>query len=291
MPLRVLRGSKVDESTSPEGIPTAANYDAIMRSATGVTLCTLTLALGVALSGCASNGAVSVTPPSGGASSVARTASTGGAVPDAKTLVHEARAAYRAAKSAHVHATISAEGDTQVIDIHGTMDGSNQVLTVDDSESGNATVRTVGGNYYVKGDKDFWASAAHSDGSAAALLAGKWVLAPDSATGDFKRLTIRRLLEEMLGPQAISDSDTEQMKTYATTEQDTELFAAVSVDPMSEDVSTLKVVASDPHNVVEVAGNSTSGSNGTADFDGWDAQAKVTVPKGYITFPGSGSTV
>jgi len=262
-----------------------------MRSATGVTLGVLTLATGVALSGCASNGVVSVTPPSGGSSSVVRTTHDAGPVPDAKTLVHEARAAYRAAKSAHVHATISDQGDTQVIDIRGTMNGRNQELTVDDSESGTATVRTVDGDYYVKGDKDFWAAAAHSDGSAASLLAGKWVLAPDSATGDFKRLTIRRLLDEMVGPQAISDSDTEQMKTYATTEQDVDLFAAVSVDPVSQDVSTLKVVAADPHNLVEVAGDSTDGSHGTADFDGWDSQAKVTVPKGYVTFPGSGSTV
>lgn len=264
-----------------------------MRSATGAGVgALLTLAVGVALSGCASNGAVTVTPPSGSASSVVQTASQGsGAVPDARTLVHEARAAYRAAKSAHVHATISNAGDTQVVDIRGTMDGSNQELTVDDPDNGNATVRTVDDKYYVKGDKDFWTSAAHSGGTTASLLAGKWVLAPDTATGDFKQMTIRHLLDEMLGPDAISDSDTEQMKTYATTEQDTDLFAAVSVDPMSEDVSTLKVVAADPHNVVEVSGNSSDGSDGTADFDGWNSQAKITVPEGFISFPGSGSTV
>jgi len=275
----------------PGNVTTAPNYDAKMRSATGSSLGALTLAMGVALSGCASDGAVSVTPPSGGASSAVRTASQAGPVPDARTLVHDARAAYRAAKSAHVHATISADGDTEVIDIRGTMNGSNQELTVNDPSSGNATVRTVDKSYYVKGDKDFWASAAHSNGTTASLLAGKWVLAPDTATGDFKQLTIRHLLDEMLGPDAISDSETDEMKTYATTEQDVDLFAAVSVDPMSQDVSTLKVVASDPHNVVEVSGNSSDGSDGTADFDGWNSQARVTVPKGYITFPGSGSTV
>lgn len=259
-----------------------------MRFATSATLGTLTLLAGVVLSGCASNDAVSVTPPSGSTASVVQTGNEDDTVPDAKTLLHDARSAYKAAKSAHVHATISGDGDTQVIDIRGTMDGTNQELTVDDSKSGTATVRTVDGSYYIKGDKEFWAAAAKSSGTTATLLAGKWVLAPDSAKGDFKRLTIRRLLDDMLGPDAVSDSDTEQMKTYATTEQDVDLYAAVSVDSTSQDVNTFKVVASTPHNVVEVSGNSQDGSQGAADFDGWNSQAPVTVPKGYIGFPGSG---
>lgn len=264
-----------------------------MRSTTSVTVGALSLVLGVALSGCASNGTVSVTPPtSGGTTSTTLTTSQAAAtVPDAKTLVHDARSAYRAATSAHVHATINDAGDNQVIDIRGTMDGSNQELTIDDSTSGTATVRTVDGSYYIKGDQDFWESTAKSSETTAALLAGKWVLAPGTATRSFKRLTIRRLLDGMIGPAAITDSDTEQMKTYATTEQDTDLFAAVSVDPLSQDVDTLKVDAGSPHNVVEVSGDSTDGSSGTADFDGWDAQPKITVPKGYITFPGSGQDV
>lgn len=259
-----------------------------MRFATSATLGALTLMLGVALSGCASSGTVSVTPPSGSSAPVVRTAGQSDAVPDAKALVHEARSAYKSAKSAHVHATISEDGETQVIDIRGTMDGSNQELTVDDSKSGTATVRTVRGRYYIKGDKHFWATAAKSSGATAALLAGKWVLAPSGAKGDFKRLTIRRLLDDMLGPDAITGSDTEQMKTYETAEQDVDLYAAVSVDSTSQGVNTFKVVASSPHNVVEVSGDSQDGSNGSADFDGWNNQPEVSVPKNYLHFPGSG---
>lgn len=264
------------------------NYDAVMRVATRAAIGALTVVAGLALSGCASNDTVTVTPPSESTASVPRSSDGRANVPDAKTLVHDARSAYRAARSAHLHATIDDNGDTQVIDIRGTMDGDNQELKVDDSAGGHATVRTVDGRYYINGDREFWAIAAKSMGSTARLLAGKWVLAPDSAAGDFKSITIRRLMDDMLGVDAITDADTERMTTYATTEQDTDLFVAVSVDPGSQDVNTLKVTAGDPHNVVEVSGTSSDGSDGSADFDGWNSQARIAVPKGYIGFPGGG---
>lgn len=229
-------------------------------------------------------------PPGSTSSSNAPTARSS-KVPDAATIVREARAAYGKATSAHMHAMIQDGGETQVVDIRGAMDGSNQELTVEDSTGGRATVRTVDGKRYIKGNRDFWTENVKADAAAVRMLTDKWVLAPPSSTASFKKLTISSVLDSMVGPSAISASDTDGMRTYAATEQDTDLYVALAVDPSKQDIDTLKIVAADPHNITEVVSTSSgSGSDGTADFDGWNTQPTVTVPEGYVTLPGSGAT-
>ncbi|RNI25428.1 hypothetical protein [Flexivirga caeni] len=269
-----------------------------MRAERGIVGGAVAVVLAAGLSACATGGTVTVTPPTsaGTTSAATHTTSTGsasvatGAVPDATTLVHEARSAYRSAKSAHLHATLTSDGVTQTIDIRGTLDGTNQQLTLDDPGQGDATVRTVDGKYYVKGDKTFWKTAAkgHSDATTA-LLANRWVLAPNDSSADFAKLTIRHVLDDMIGPAAIGDSDTAQMTTSAASQAGVNLFVAISRSATAS-VDTLKVLAADPHNVVQVTGASTDGSDGTANFDGWNTQAVVTVPQGYLNLSGQDGT-
>ncbi len=262
-----------------------------MRPVTRITVCALALALSPVTAACGSARSVRVTEPSSvTASSGPDAAVSDAAVPDAKTLADEARTAYRSAKSAHVHATIDEDGVTQTIDIRGTMDGTNQELSVTDPSGGDATLRTVDGKYYVKGNRDFWESAARSSTTTAALLAGKWVLAPHrmASSNAVSELTIRSLLDEMLGADALSDSELAAMKTSRASENGLSLFVATGNDS-HDDVNTFKVLANDSDNVAEVSGRSDDGSDGTAKFDGWDTQSHVDVPKGYVTFPGSGT--
>lgn len=255
-----------------------------MGTVTRITVCALAIALSPAVVACGSNDTVSVTNPSSASASV----DTNAPVPDAKTLADDARSAYRSAKSAHVHATIDDDGVTQTIDIRGTMDGTNQELSIKDPSSGDATLRTVDDKYYIKGNQDFWESAAKSNSTTAALLADKWVLAPhDMESGSsVSKLTIRALLDEMLGDDALSDSDLADMKTSRASENGTSLFVATG-ESTNDDVNTFKVLADDSNNVAEVSGKSSDGSDGSAKFDGWDSQRHVDVPKGYVTVPGS----
>lgn len=257
-----------------------------MRPVTRITVCALAIALSPAVAACGSTRAVSVTGPSSAGASVDPNAP----VPDAKTLADDARSAYRAATSAHVHATIDEDGVTQTIDIHGTMDGTNQELTVKDPSSGNATLRTVDDKYYIKGNQAFWESAAESGSTTAALLADKWVLAPHGmgSGSSVSKLTIRSLLDEMLGADALSDSELAAMTTSRASEHGMSLYVAKGADS-GDDINTFKVLADRTNNVAEVSGKSDDGSDGTATFDGWNTQSHVDVPKGYVTFPSSGS--
>lgn len=269
------------------------HYDAAMRWKAHGVACAVVAVLGTTLTACGSGVSVSVATLSS-SSSTSTAHPTPGAdsadLPDATTVVHDARAAYGAATSAHMHASIQDEGRTQTVDIRGSMDGSNQELTITDPANGTATVRTVDGKHYVKGDRTFWEKSAKADGTTAGLLTDKWVLANGMSTKDLEQLTIRNVLDDMIGPDAVSDSDTEHMRTYRATEQDIDLYVALAVDPTTQDVDTLKVDAATPHNVTEVTGTSDTGQGDSAAFDGWNTQPQVTVPKGYLTFPGSGPT-
>lgn len=266
-----------------------------MRSVTRISVCAFVLALSPAMVACGSSGTVTVTGPSSGASSVP--SSDAGAsvdatapVPDATSLAHDARSAYRAATSAHLHASIDDNGVTETIDIRGTMDGSNQELSIKDPGSGNATLRTVDDKYYIKGNQDFWESAAKSDTTTAALLADKWVLAPHRMATDnsIGKLTIRAFLDEMLGESALSDSELGDMTTSRGSQGGAPVFVAQGKDSHA-DTNTFKVFADGKNNVAEVSGASDDGSDGKATFDGWNTQARVDVPKGYVTFPDPGS--
>lgn len=255
----------------------------MMRPGIRIALCAFGIALSPVIVACGSTRAVSVTTPSSAGTGVAAP------VPDATTLVHDARSAYRSAKSAHVHATINEDGVAQTIDIRGTMDGTNQELSVKDPSSGNATLRTVDDQYYVRGDQDFWESATTSNSATAALLAGKWVLAPHGmeSGSSVSELTIRALLDEMLGAGTLSDSELTQMKTSRATEHGTPLFVATGADS-HHDINTVKMLADASNKVAEVSDKSGDGSEATATFDGWDHQSHVDVPKGYVTFPSPG---
>lgn len=261
-----------------------------MGKVTRITVCAVALALSPVIAACGSTRSVSVTAPASGASGASNVSSAdaNAPVPDAKTLAEDARTAYRSARTAHVHATIDDNGQTQTIDIHGTMDGTNQELSIKDPVGGDATLRTVDKKYYIKGNQDFWQSATKADGTTAALLADKWVLAPQrSTTSDsISKLTIRSLLDEMLGDSALTDSDLAEMRTSRASDNGTQLYVAEGKNSAS-DVNTFKVLADGSNNVAEVSGKSDDGEDGTATFDGWNTQSHVAVPKGYITFPGS----
>jgi hypothetical protein len=257
-----------------------------MRYVTRASSCSFVLAIGVALTACGSNSSVTVSAPSGATAGSASAASNG-SVPDATSLVHDARAAYKKATSAHVHATINDAGEVQTIDIKGSMDGTNQEMSITDPTSGHATVRTVNSKYYIKGDQDFWLSATKSNGTTAALLADKWVLSPRQAAASFRALTMRALLDEMLGASAITDTDIASMTTSRGSAGSKPVYVATSHDPVAE-VSSVKVLADGTNDPAEVSGDSGDGSDGVANFDGWNTQTPVQVPKGYVSFPGSG---
>ncbi|NNG38192.1 hypothetical protein HJ588_02750 [Flexivirga sp. ID2601S] len=259
-----------------------------MRPVIRLTAAAGGLLLAGSLAACGSSPTVSVTSVSAGATRPSSAASSEAAssqataAPTAKTVVHQARSSAATATSAHLHAVIAVETGDETVDLKGTMDGSNQELTITYPREGTATVRTVDGKYYIKGDRTFWRTAAAADATSAARIAGKWVQTPAETARRLNGLTLRSFIDELIGPQTISESDLEQATTTRSSGGSTPAWL---VDSGQGD--TLKVSADSAHHLLEAAGP-TDGGRGTATIDGWDSQPRITAPAGAITLPGVG---
>ncbi|WP_265442926.1 hypothetical protein [Flexivirga meconopsidis] len=256
-----------------------------MRPVIRLTFAAGSLLLAGSLAGCGSTPAVSVTSGSaapGSAAPSSASATGQSTVPTAKTVVEQARTSSAAAKSAHLHAVIAVEAGDETIDLKGTMDGTNQELTVTYPDEGTATIRTVDDKRYMKGDSTFWRMAAGVGPATATQIADKWVVTPPQTAQRMSKLTLRSFIDELIGPQTISDSDLEQATTSRASKSGTPVWL---VD--SGEGDTLKVSADSSHNLLEAAGPTDEG-DGTATIDGWNAQSRITAPPNPIRLPGSG---
>lgn len=283
-----------------------------MRTSARITRLTVAAALGLSLAACGSSSGSGGTSAAGKASTSAATggsaagpsssapssesssgssASAGGSdqagAPDGKTLVHQARSAYNAAKSASMHADITdSKGDRQQTDIKGTLDGTNQEVTMDQGAKGVITVRAVGGKYYIKGDKAFWLKGSGAPKSSAALLTDRWVIMPSSQAGTFKEVTIKNFLDEILGPKNVTDAEASRAKTARSSYQGKPAYVITSAKKTNKNTIT---IASDSKYVLEVDGEKAANSTGKGKvtFAGWDKQPRLAAPKGAINLPSS----
>lgn len=268
-----------------------------MRTVTRLSQAAAVAALGLSLAACgsssssgnatsaasqaATSAASSAAAPETSASSA--TEDNDAAVPDAKTLIHEARKAVATAESAELHADVTDAGEHQTIDIKGTVDGSNQDATASRGKQGTATVRTVDGTSYIKGDQQFWTNAVSAPETTAALLADKWVTAPKKTATSLKSLTIQALLGEAIGPENISDAELEQATSAKTTYDGQDAYVVTS----ARTKNTI-TVAADTKLVLEINGEQgSSSSKGKMTLTGWNDQPRIEAPDNPVTFPQS----
>ncbi|MBB2893979.1 hypothetical protein [Flexivirga oryzae] len=270
-----------------------------MRTVTRLSQVTTVAALGFALAACGSSSSsgnsTSAASQAGTASSAAAvpatsaatapaTADGDSAVPDATTLIHQARAAYKKADSAAMHADVTDSGEHEVIDLKGTMDGSNQEATFETAE-GNTTIRTVDSKYYVKGDKAFWTSAAKAPETTAQLLAGKWVHAPATMAASLQDVTIKGFLDDAIGPDNVSDAELAKATTKKTSYEGQDAYVVTS----AKTKNTI-TIAADTKLVLEINGEQgTSTSHGKVTLSGWNSQPRVEAPSDALNFPSSAS--
>ena len=86
-------------------------------------------------------------------------------------------------------------GQKTSLDIAGTADGANRKLVVGVGK-GKAHILTVGGKYYMSGDRDFWTEQT-GDSKAAKVLVGKYVQISAADAKDLGDLTLGAMLKEM----------------------------------------------------------------------------------------------
>ncbi|RNI25430.1 hypothetical protein EFY87_02075 [Flexivirga caeni] len=175
------------------------------------------------------------------------------------------------------------DGIRQKTDLTGTLDGSNQDLSVSRGADGSATVRTVDGGYFVKGDKAFWISTTKAPEATALLLAGKWVKAPGSMADSLSGLTIRSFLDESIGPGNITDAELAKATTRTTTFDGKPAYVitdAKTGNTITLDAATKYVLQFDGE-------QGTSKTKGKVTLTGWNQQPTLTVPPGAISAPSS----
>lgn len=275
-----------------------------MRTVTKISQLTVAAALGLSLAACGSSSSAggstsagratgaassqagqSTDPaPSGSSDASGQSSSAAGSdkagAPDAKTLVHQARAAYGSAKSAKLHADMTDDGQKEVIDIHGTVDGSNQEVTIATADEGTATIRTVATKNYIKGDKTFWTKSSGAPETTASLLADKWVAAPASTAKSLNELSIKAILDSVMGPTTVSDAKLETAKASKSTVDGQDVYVITTAK------GNTITLSADKKDVLEVnSEKGTASSKGKMTLSGWDAQPKVDAPPNPVKVP------
>lgn len=275
-----------------------------MRTVTRISQLTVAAALGLSLAACGSGSSSGGSTSAGGATQSASAAApaTGGSstsassaapssgssssapgsdqagVPDATTLVHQARAAYRKAKSAHLHARIKQDTKIETIDIKGTIDGSNQEATVSQTGQGTASFRTVSNKTYVKADQTFWTTAGKLTKPVAAKVADKWVVAPAATKSKLSTITIKYFLDSVLGEDNLSDSDLAKAKSEKSTYQGKDVYLVTDESPNGGSIT----LAGDTKDFLRLLPPADQSDEGAVTADGWDQQPSVTAPAGAI---------
>jgi hypothetical protein len=224
----------------------------------------------VALGGCGDSGA-----PAGGSSPTASAGSasaspTTPAEPSMGELYTKVRAAALAAKSGHLSGTVTQDGQKTSMDVAGLADGSNQKLVIGVGEGkGKAEILTVGGKYYMSGDKRFWKEQT-GDAKAADLLVDKYVLVSAADAKELGDLSLGALLKEMFEQSELSTLEKLTSSVETRTEDGAKVWVAsdgsgseIWVDPETE--LPVKIVVSG-----DDAGELT--------FDSWNSAKKVAAP-------------
>lgn len=151
------------------------------------------------LTACGSSGGSAPTAASTSASPTPTPTPTPFAGQTADQILAAARKAAAGAKSVHVVGAVTDAGEKIELDMTmasgGLADGTMKV------QGGLLTLRRVGKEAHMKGDKKFWAAA--GAGEVASLLTGKWIKMPIAQKdfGDFNSFTdLSTFVKESLAP-------------------------------------------------------------------------------------------
>ncbi len=242
----------------------------MLRSRTTRALVAATvLGATVVLGGCGD----SATPDAASSGSPSATASSSPAAPAEPSmgeLYTKVRAASLAAKSGHLSGTVTQGGEKTTLDVAGLADGSNQKLVVGVGDGkGKAEILTVGGKYYMSGDKRFWKEQT-GNAKAADLLVDKYVLVSAADAKELGDLSLGALLKEMFEQSELSTLE----KLTSTVETRTEDGATVWV---ASDGAASEIWV-DPKTELPVKIVVSGADAGELTFDSWNSAKKVAAP-------------
>lgn len=233
----------------------------------------LPLAVALTLAGCGSEKEPAAAASSSGSSTTSSSSSsTSTKAPSASDLYAKARASALAAKSAHIAGQMTEKGSTLVIDLAGTIDGTNQSLELSEGGDSKITIVTVGGKNYLSATEEFWADQVGAD--AAATMQGKFVILPAAQAKEFGDLTLRGLLTELFEDKGMSGLQSANAKVEKTTVDGADAWKLT--DRVGSDGAALVVSADDGATLLRIEG--PKDSPGKLDFSEWDKVPALKAP-------------
>lgn len=150
---------------------------------------------GGATTGGATTGGTGSGSPSGSSSGTPDPSATNPAI-NVGSLMTQAMANARAAKSVRVIGRLLVGGRSSAVQAEGQPNGPNQRLIMSGRQWGTFEARAVKGVWYLKGDKAFYVSSKNPN---AATLAGKWVRMTSAQAASMRGSTVGGLLNVLLG--------------------------------------------------------------------------------------------
>lgn len=203
------------------------------------------------------------------------TSSSAASTPSAEDVVRQLTTNFNSAKSAHLHATSTKGDETRVLDISGTIDGSNQrtVLTID-KDNVKAEIRTVKARVYVNGNEGYYRYSGVSS-ARAKQVAGRWLSIPAStAASTTKDFTLASIFASL--KSNISGSEARGLTVTASTRDGQNVWQA-------SNAQTTVVVAADGSGHLLYAANNGLLSDQSYTVDQWNAAPTVEAPSNPIT--------
>ena len=219
----------------------------------------------------------SETPSTSDSPSTSDTPSTSAAsaTPSTDDLLQQVAANFTSAKSAHLVAVNKKAGETQTLDISGTVDGANQrtVLTIA-PDNVKAEIRTVDGRVYVNGNAAYYRKSGATS-TRAAQIAGRWLSVPAAqAASNTQKFTLKTVFAGL--KSNISSSEIAGLTVTASTRNGQQVWQA-------SNPRTTIVVAADGSGRLMSASHQGLGTSQSYEFDQWDSAPTVDAPANAIT--------
>jgi hypothetical protein len=187
-------------------------------------------------------------------------------------VASDAAAAIKASSAFHVAGTVTEDGKPSSIDMQIQNNDVSGTMTM---QGAKLNLVIVGGKVYIKGDSKFWSSN-NVPAQTAALLGGRWVIAPASSADEFKTFSATGLADDFEHPtDGPFQNDVHKAKV------DGKSVVVVT----QKDGSELDVAAKGkPYPVRAV---SKGDQTGTLTFSGWDQTQPIKTPPSPLNLDNS----
>lgn len=195
-------------------------------------------------------------------------------MPAARTLFQDARASALKATSAHVYGTVIEQGTKTGFDLNGRTDATNLIETYTKGSKGRLTLLTVGGKYWLRGDRA--GLTQFTNASTAARIGSKWLVVPSAqAQSMVKSSNLKTLLQGMFSTTFTSADE----KTTTVTLTEVDGKPAYRMADTQDDTAMWLSTDAD-HHLIRIQGTSF----GRLDFTDWNSAKTQTAPAASEVF-------